>query len=86
MKTSNDLISRSADIVIIENKRLQTGKHNLSVEYALADLQEKIERLNTAYNMNKLLKDIELVVILGIVNIVIPLLMLVFYIAQAGPI
>lgn len=35
---------------------------------------------------DKLLKDIELVAILGIVNIVIPLLMIAAYIAQAGPI
>lgn len=35
---------------------------------------------------DKLLKDIELVAILGIMNIVIPLLMIAVYIAQAGPI
>ena len=42
---SNDLISRSAVIAIIEKKRLMVGKHDLSVEYKLAGVQEEIENL-----------------------------------------
>lgn len=42
---SNDLISRSAVIAIIEKKRLMVGKHDLSAEYKLAGVQEEIENL-----------------------------------------
>jgi len=54
----NDLISRSAVIAIIENKRLSTGKRDLSTEYALADVQEKIEKLKTAYDVDKVVEQI----------------------------
>ena len=43
---SNDLISRSAVIAIIEKKRLLVGKHDLSAEYKLAGVQEEIENLS----------------------------------------
>jgi len=55
---SNDLISRSAVIAIIENKRLSTGKRDLPTEYALADVQEKIEKLKTAYDADKVLEKL----------------------------
>lgn len=42
-----------------KRKRLSAGKHNLSVGYALADLQEKIERLNTAYDVDKVVEQLE---------------------------
>lgn len=54
------MISRSEVIAIIENKRLSAGKHNLSAEYTLADVQEKIERLNTAYDVDKVLEQLEI--------------------------
>lgn len=49
----NDLISRSAAIAIIENQRLLIGKQNLSVEYNLVNIQEKIERLPSVHDVDK---------------------------------
>lgn len=55
---SEDLISRSAVIAIIEKKRLMVGKHDLSAEYKLTGAQEEIENLPIAYNVDKVCKKI----------------------------
>lgn len=55
---SNDLISRNSVIAIIENKRLMVGKHDLSAEYKLAGIQEKIENLPAAYDVDKVCRKI----------------------------
>lgn len=56
---SNDLISRSAVIAIIEKKRLMVGKHDLSAEYKLAGVQEEIENLPTAYDVDKVVEQLK---------------------------
>ena len=56
---SNDLISRSSAVAIIEKQRLLVGKHNLSVEYNLASVQEEIEQLPIAYDVDKVVEKLE---------------------------
>ena len=56
---SNDLISRSAVIAIIKKKRLMVGKNDLSAEYKLLGVQEEIENLPTAYDVDKVTDAIE---------------------------
>lgn len=56
---SNGLIGRSAVIAIIEKKRLTVGKHDLSAEYKLAGVQEEIENLPTAYDVDKAVEQLE---------------------------
>lgn len=59
MVMSDDLISRRVVITIIENKRLLVGKHDLSAEYKLAGVQEQIERLSVAYDVDKVVEQID---------------------------
>ncbi len=59
MVMSDDLISRRAVITIIENKRLLVGKHDLSAEYKLTGVQEQIERLSVAYDVDKVVEQID---------------------------
>lgn len=56
---NNDLISRSAVIEMIKKKRLMVGKHDLSAEYKLLGVQEEIENLPTAYDVDKVTDAIE---------------------------
>lgn len=56
---SNDLISRNAVVAIIEKNRLLVGKHDLSAEYKLAGVQEEIENLPTAYDVDKVVEQLE---------------------------
>ncbi len=56
---SSDLISRREVITIIENKRLSVGKRDLSVEYTLADVQEKIEKLDVAHDVDKVVEQLQ---------------------------
>lgn len=56
---SDDLISRKAVIELIENKRLNVGKDELSKEYLLADLQDDVEKMQTAYDMDKVVEQLD---------------------------
>lgn len=56
----NNLISRNAVVAIIEKKRLMVGKHDLSAEYKLAGVQEEIENLPTAYDMDKVVEQLKI--------------------------
>lgn len=52
------LISANAVITILENARFRAGK-DLSKAYLIADLQEQIERLPTAFDKEKVIEDLK---------------------------
>lgn len=52
---SNDLISRQAVIDILEKEMFQIEK-NLSKSYLLADVKEQVERLETDYDIEKVVE------------------------------
>lgn len=55
---SDDLISRNIVIAIIESKRLQCGRRDLSAGYKLADAQEQIMNLPASYDVEKVVDQI----------------------------
>lgn len=54
---SDDLISRKAVIYILENMIFEVGK-DLSKSYLLQDARERIIRLNTAFDKEKVIKEL----------------------------
>lgn len=67
---SNDLIRREAAIDVIENMIFEVGK-DLSKSYLLQDAREKIRRIKTASNNEKiieLLKRLKVTYFLAIAN------------------
>lgn len=54
---SDDLISRKDVITIIENMIFEVGK-DLSKSYLLQDAKERIRRLNTAFDKEKVIEEL----------------------------
>ena len=55
---SDDLISRKDVITIIENMIFEVGK-DLSKSYLLQDAKERIRRLNTAFDKEKVIEELK---------------------------
>lgn len=55
---SNDLISRKEAIDILENMIFEVGK-DLSKSYLLQDARERIIGLNTAFDKEKVIKELK---------------------------
>lgn len=55
---SDDLISRKDVIIIIENMMFEVRK-DLSKSYLLQDAKERISQLNTAFNKEKVIDELE---------------------------
>ena len=55
---SDDLISRKDVIAIIENMIFEVGK-DLSKSYLLQDAKERIRRLNTAFDKEKVIEELK---------------------------
>ena len=55
---SDDLISRKEAIDILENMIFEVGK-DLSKSYILQDARERIIRLNTAFDKEKVIEELE---------------------------